>query len=567
MTKVRTISPQSDEQAVCDDFLLTVPDRRRRYKFRSALRRLLFEYNALGTRKPLLLCTRNLDWVHDWLRATPSMSVETRTGRMRALKHVMQFQYNRGLINENVYELLHFQTFTNAPTLALPVTSFHVMRELDRWAASKRPGEIGYCRMKLRRSHVLHFLKVSSQMEGKWPSLKMIEGWVKGLASGGRAGLREKVRSLELFLNHLCSKCLLDASPFDDLRRRRPSRGLSEIVQALADPNSTEKLAQLGSHRDHNGPLAREIKDYLQLKRATGRKYEAEAHMLHSLDSFLAKRREALSARAFEDWIVSLRHLHSTTQSHYYGQGRQFCEYLRRRDPNAYVPSPGFRPAIRPVRSAIVLGESEIARLLAAAKSMPSNPRTPLRTATLYTMLVLLCCCGMRSGEVRRLKMADINLEQGVLTIRETKFFKTRLVPMHQTVVERLAQYIKERSAAGLLDTSETPLFYSRRSGLFCRTFVSEMLTDLLKSAGIRTNDRRVRVHDLRHSFAVQRLIRWYRQGDDVQAKLPLLSQYMGHLDVKYTVHYLQLVPELCEAAMERFASYAMPLRGGGDEN
>jgi len=87
-----------------------------------------------------------------------------------------------------------------------------------------------------------------------------------------------------------------------------------------------------------------------------------------------------------------------------------------------------------------------------------------------------------------------------------------------------------------------------------------------LEAAGLRTGERRVRVHDLRHTFAVHRLIRWYREGDDVQAKLPILSQYLGHVDIAYTQKYLRLVPDLCAAAMQRFQEYAVPLRRANHE-
>ena len=194
-------------------------------------------------------------------------------------------------------------------------------------------------------------------------------------------------------------------------------------------------------------------------------------------------------------------------------------------------------------------------------KAIKETDRTPLRRQAFQVIITLLYCCGLRIGEAVRLDVGDVDVERGVLTIRNTKFFKSRFVPMEESVTSLIAQYLRGREKAGFPCMPEAPLFYSSRKRRYFKGTVQKVVKALMETAGIRNVERPVRVHDLRHTFAVHRLVQWYQNGEDVQAKLPILSQYLGHVDIAYTQKYLSLIPELCGAAMERFYEYAVSLK------
>jgi site-specific recombinase XerD len=307
--------------------------------------------------------------------------------------------------------------------------------------------------------------------------------------------------------------------------------------------------------------LAPEFENYLVLKRATGRIYDHEESMLLRLDRFLAERDACLTVDCFHEWMRTLRYLHSATQSHYYHQARQFCEYRRRADPTAFVPDRRFDPLEEPARVPAVLSTEDVARLFGGLDATRAGPCTPLWRENYRMIAALLYCCGLRVGEAIRLDMGDVDMTRDLLTIRNTKFFKTRLVPMHSSVGELMSAFMQKRAAAGLAADPDVPVFCSSKGGRYFRNSVKDAIKRRLIGAGLRTVARRVRVHDLRHTFAVHRLTKWYWNGDDVQAKLPILSQYLGHVDIAYTQNYLRLVPDLCAAAMQRFQQHAVTLR------
>jgi integrase/recombinase XerD len=227
---------------------------------------------------------------------------------------------------------------------------------------------------------------------------------------------------------------------------------------------------------------------------------------------------------------------------------RGFATYLRTVDPAAEVPPAGLVPW-KPCRATPYLySDADVAALIAAAAKL----RFPLRTATYQTLIGLLAVTGMRVGEVIRLDRPDADLDGGVLTVRESKFGKSRLVPLQASVMTALRQYDALRDQ--LMPGPEDPAFFisltARRLiyAVVCPTFRS-----LVDAAGVGIGaPHPPRLHELRHSFAVRTLLRWYRAGDDVQAKIPSLSTYMGHREPRHTYHYLSAAPELLALAAAR---------------
>jgi site-specific recombinase XerD len=200
----------------------------------------------------------------------------------------------------------------------------------------------------------------------------------------------------------------------------------------------------------------------------------------------------------------------------------------------------------------------EIGRLLDAVVLI-DHPRCPIDPHTYRTLLLLLYGAGLRLGEALSLTLADVDLEDGVLCVRESKFYKTRLAPISHDLVRILSQHASRRrggqSAESLwfLTRQGDPVTLQHAERVFCRLRVKANVVSA--GAGPRQQPR---LHDLRHAFAVHRLITWYRQGADVQRLLPKLSTYLGHVNISATQRYLTLTPDLLREASARFEHYAM---------
>lgn len=173
----------------------------------------------------------------------------------------------------------------------------------------------------------------------------------------------------------------------------------------------------------------------------------------------------------------------------------------------------------------------------------------------------------MRRGELLRLTLADADPAAGVLRIRESKFHKSRFVPPSPDACRELRTYLRQRLAPSLSVTPDSPLLCNCTRGLraYTGTGLSRGLQLLIRSANVQSTDgRRPRIHDFRHSFAVGALLRWYRQGADVQSNLPKLAMYMGHVSIVSTAYYLKWMPEIAVAASDPFEAHFGHLISGG---
>ena len=177
-------------------------------------------------------------------------------------------------------------------------------------------------------------------------------------------------------------------------------------------------------------------------------------------------------------------------------------------------------------------------------------------------MLALLYALGLRHGEVRRLCIRDVDFTRGVLSIRQTKFHKSRYVPFGPKVGECLRRFLDARRTVLQPLQEDDPLFVTLWRPPVRPRFLRAAFHGILRNLGITAPEgrRRPRLHNLRHSFAVHRLLRWYREGVDVQARLPLLSAFLGHVEPQYTAVYLTATAELLREANDRFSRYASSL-------
>jgi len=198
-----------------------------------------------------------------------------------------------------------------------------------------------------------------------------------------------------------------------------------------------------------------------------------------------------------------------------------------------------------------IYSEEEIRGLLRAAARLTGD----LRPHTYVTLLLVLYTTGVRLGEALRLELGDVDLDRAVLHVRAGKFRKSRLVPMAASLRTRLDTYLAQRRRAGAPTRRDAALFWSPRGGHYSHIGVQHGLSQLVREVCGKPPGRGTgpRVHDLRHAFAVHRLLRWYRDDLDVQVKLPLLATYLGHCSFLSTQVYLTATPELLAEASRRF--------------
>ena len=235
-----------------------------------------------------------------------------------------------------------------------------------------------------------------------------------------------------------------------------------------------------------------------------------------------------------------------------------FYRYAISRGHATHAPLPADEPKEPRSAPAYIYSRDELRRLLGAVDGCRTRA-VQLDGPTFRALLLLLYGAGLRHGEARRLTQADVDLPAALLTVRDTKFYKSRLVPLGVQLAQTLAGYAARRASYPAVQGSD-PTFLANCDGtpLAART-ISKAFAALRQAAGVQSPDgaRQPRLHDLRHSFAVHRLTSWYRQGADVQRLLPLLSTYLGHANVAGTQVYLSMTPELLREASLRFELYA----------
>jgi integrase len=233
-----------------------------------------------------------------------------------------------------------------------------------------------------------------------------------------------------------------------------------------------------------------------------------------------------------------------------YGVVRQFAEYLAVFDLRTEALDPRALPRSRAVPPARILSDGDLDCLLAAARD--GSPRHPFRGYTLQTILGLLASTGLRSGEALRLDCHDVDLTHGIIQVRRSKFRKDRLVPIHASTCQALRAYATARDAA--FPHSVFPAFFlSLRGHRLSSSGLGEAFRQARARAGLNNGPPRpVRPHDLRHRFAVTRVVSWHHEGVDVQAKLPLLATYLGHGRYSDTAYYITGTAELLGVAAER---------------
>lgn len=314
-------------------------------------------------------------------------------------------------------------------------------------------------------------------------------------------------------------------------------------------------MKQLKNLTSSIGP---QIVRYVAFKHALGRKAISIAYVLRGLDRFLTSCDGGdLSRETFAAWSKSLEHLHAATRSHWLRVVYHFCLFRRRDDPQCFVPDTTQFPSPGPRHLPYIFSENEITRLLAAAESMSPHKASPIHREVARIGIVLLYTTGLRRGELARLTFGDYDKAERVLFVRRSKFEKSRLVPLSTDAARELDRYLAARKQLGAPSDHETVLLVHNHGARFrgyTDVALGHLLAKVIRRAGIRSpQGRSPRVHDLRFTFAAHALLRWYRAGIDVQARLPALATYLGHVSLTSTQYYLTFLKATAEAASERF--------------
>ena len=299
-----------------------------------------------------------------------------------------------------------------------------------------------------------------------------------------------------------------------------------------------------------------ELNEYLALRRGLGFKLRDHESALRKFVVFLQVRAaEFVTTCLALEWAQQPHHASQAHRAKRLGMVRDFAQYLSARDPRTEVPPQDLLPGRARRAQPYIYSDAQILRLVQAAANL--EPRDGLRSRTYGTLFGLLAVTGMRVGEVVALKDCDVDLSQGLLTVRQSKFNKTRILPIHSSSQEELRTYARCRDKLAPIRTTDRFFVSPRGTGLNY-WIVRHAFIQVSRHIGLRAPVDRLgpRMHDLRHTFAVRTLTDWHRTGIDPEQRLPLLSAYLGHAKVSDTYWYLTAIPELMDAVNTRLEHF-----------
>jgi integrase/recombinase XerD len=383
-------------------------------------------------------------------------------------------------------------------------------------------------------------------------NLRTIRAWLRAPNQRCLQTTLARAQWLDRYLNWLGTRGAIDQNPLAELRRKYGCRRTSPIARALLSRNPTHALEALRSSIRYGSHLGPVMRDHVRRMRTLGFRYAHECRFLR-FDRFLQQRRGARNERltTLVREYVALAPSASEKLLRI-SVGRIIARALERS--GTPTPQPKWDRALvqemhRKRHRPHIYTTKQISLLLETALAYPS-PYAPLRPLSLYTMLILAYCAGLRVGEIAKLTLQDVDLVAGTIEVRNSKFFKARRLPLSPTALSALAKYLKARTQAGISSDPAAAVFWNQRRPYSLIT-TEKLLRDIIRRAGVNTMVGRggPRVHDLRHTFVVHRMTAWYRQGINPQSRLPYLAAYLGHRDIHSTLVYLTITQELLQRA------------------
>lgn len=302
--------------------------------------------------------------------------------------------------------------------------------------------------------------------------------------------------------------------------------------------------------------LRQAVQEYLSMRRHLGFKLQKDGKALLDFVTFMEQKHAPyITAALALDWAQQPANVQPAHWAQRLSFVRGFARYRSASDSRTQIPSPGLLP-FKPKRARPYLySDEEINSLLCAALNMSHRYNScALLPWVYYCLFGLLSVTGLRLGEAQNLKVQDVDLEAAVLTVRNSKFGKTRLVPLHASTCNVLADYIARRERHWAGRPVSPYLFVSSWGNRLDSAQIHRAFYLLSRQTGLRgeSDNHGPRLHDLRHRFATNTLVNWYRSGQDPERRLPLLSAYLGHVHIADTQWYLEGTPELMREAMRR---------------
>lgn len=303
-------------------------------------------------------------------------------------------------------------------------------------------------------------------------------------------------------------------------------------------------------------PLREALGDYLAVRRALGTQLrEAGSTLGQFLDFLEAEGASSITIQHALRWAMLPPGVQRATWARRLSMVRGFARWWSAFDPRTEIPPVRLLEGRKQRNPPHIYTEAEINGLMAEAARL--RPATGIRPWTYVTLLGLLASTGLRPGEALALEVRDVDLQNGILAIRDSKFGKSRFVPVAESTRLALLRYARMRDK--LCRTVQTKAFLVSQRGLRVNSYAARRtLAVLSRAIGLRPPGkgkrlgRGPRLRDFRHTFATRKLIEWYREGRDVAREIPKLSTYLGHVEVCHTYWYLQAVPELLQAASQR---------------
>jgi site-specific recombinase XerD len=313
------------------------------------------------------------------------------------------------------------------------------------------------------------------------------------------------------------------------------------------------------------GPL---IYDFIAEKRSLGALFETEAYSLRLLDQFVyhrkIKKTNQLTPVVIDQFIESRQRRTARSYNHLRSIIKAFFERLvrfgvllnnpvqikKRRKTNQYVP--------------FIFSPVQVAQLLNATKNLPKAYNGKLRSETFYTIFAILYGLGLRVGEAQRLIVSDIDFSKCTILIRESKFGKSRILPFGPKIEKLLKNYLNHKKIMNQSIEPKSMLFSIVKGAPVSRTTIKKTFRKMVTKLNFKIEPGVTppRLHHLRHSFAVGRLLRWYRSDVDVSQRLYALSTFLGHVDPTSTQVYLTMTEELLTVASKKFESFSPAVRG-----
>jgi integrase/recombinase XerD len=404
---------------------------------------------------------------------------------------------------------------------------------------------------------------------------KTLEAWLREWGKNWQPStLLHRARIVDRFLDHLVELKLITSNPVAVLRSELSVKQSRPIWQALASRKPDHALVALRRPKPFGSVLGETMREHVERMRKRGYRYTTQAAWFLRFDQFLQDHPEL----AKEPVKTMLEHWSAAKPTHHHAAECEKLKHaldnaLRHRDPSLPPRRLDLRPqkeAARHFRKPHIYSPADVQRMLEIARSYPS-PRAPLRPMSARLMLLLAYCAGLRRSELARLDLGDIELRSGTITIRETKFFKTRILPLPDTVMAELRAYLDARRRAGAPQDPLSGLFWQTQGNdRYGSAAIAWLIVDILRRAGLKpgigTGRKGPRLHDLRHSMVVNRMLQWYRSGINPQDRLPFLATYLGHRDINSTLIYITVTQDLMQEASERFRLVGARCLASGDE-